>query len=338
MGLFPSCSIPSIGGSKLTRSALRKTAHLLTALSSAVPAPAPGSTRPPITYHPLDLSYPELDRVLGEMDEAFGQELKGKVDCIGLHGDYDAGIKFIRQGKLDSLRPSPPCAARGRTAALHLEGVASAAARERDPSSSPESLAPITPHALDKPLDDVQLQVYSPDQGGRPITPGTDTSPLPSSMTDDTDTSKDSGSGTWSPVDSNLDALHLQHRPSIEDLAVRQGSTARPLHFVFLGSSLGNFPRAAAPGFLASLPLRAGDTLLLGLDGRPPLGGEGKRKVEVAYNDPAGHTRAFEEHGWDVVRAELGLVGDAGVDFVGRYNELLGESRSVPNPTSPDLV
>ena len=46
-------------------------------------------------------------------------------------------------------------------------------------------------------------------------------------------------------------------------------------------------------------------------------------KVEVAYNDPAGHTKRFEEHGWDVVRAELGLEDD-GVEFVGRYNEVLG--------------
>jgi uncharacterized SAM-dependent methyltransferase len=100
----------------------------------------------------------------------------------------------------------------------------------------------------------------------------------------------------------------------------------RPLHLVFLGSSLGNFEREAAAPFLASLPLRQGDTLLLGLDGRPPPGPEGSKKVEVAYNDPAGHTRAFEEHGWDVVREELGLKGDAGVEFVGRYNEELGKS------------
>jgi uncharacterized SAM-dependent methyltransferase len=96
---------------------------------------------------------------------------------------------------------------------------------------------------------------------------------------------------------------------------------------VFLGSSLGNFDRDSAAPFLKSLPLRKGDTLLLGLDGRPQAGPEGSRKVEIAYNDPAGHTRAFEEHGWDVVRQELGLKGDPGVEFVGRYNSVLGELR-----------
>jgi hypothetical protein len=97
----------------------------------------------------------------------------------------------------------------------------------------------------------------------------------------------------------------------------------RPVHFLFLGSSLGNFDRESAGPFLASLPLRPGstDSLLLGLDGRPSSSDketavdghlpsqiryeEGKRKVEVAYDDPKGKTRDFIMHGIDVASEAL---------------------------------
>jgi hypothetical protein len=193
------------------------------------------------------------------------------------------------------------------------------------------------------------------------VTPGPEISPLPSAMTDESsDMSRcgtESASGTWSPVEDEMDVVSpsptlgtattktsdsesKSNNPNSESQSEFRGPSPpsttksefdtstgkrRPLHLVFLGSSLGNFEREAAAPFLASLPLRQGDTLLLGLDGRPPPGPHGSKKVEVAYNDPAGHTRAFEEHGWDVVRQELGLQGDAGVEFVGRYNEELGK-------------
>ncbi|EAU85926.1 DUF323 domain-containing protein [Coprinopsis cinerea okayama7 len=66
------------------------------------------------------------------------------------------------------------------------------------------------------------------------------------------------------------------------------------LHIMFLGSSLGNFPREEADGFLRSLPLRpgAGDTLLLGLDHD-----NDKEQIEVAYNDPKGYTKRFIMNG-----------------------------------------
>ncbi|EIW71173.1 hypothetical protein TREMEDRAFT_42626 [Tremella mesenterica DSM 1558] len=228
---------------ELGAGALRKTAHLLTALSSALPNPPANaaSLPPPITYHPLDLSRPELNRVLEEMQTVFGPQLEGKVACIGLHGDYDAGLDLIRLI----------------------------------------------------------------------------TSPMASAITDDT---SDSISRTWSPIEDDTPSIGSARLPSVDTSPI----CARPLHLVFLGSSLGNFSREAAGPFLASLPLRQGDTLLLGLDGRPAPGKEGRTKVEVAYNDPAGFTKAFEEHGWDVVRQELGLIDDAGVEFVGRYNEVLG--------------
>ena len=63
-----------------------------------------------------------------------------------------------------------------------------------------------------------------------------------------------------------------------------------PLHILFLGSSLGNFPRGEDARFLQGLPLRpgSGDTLLLGLDHD-----NGPAEIERAYNDSLGITRKF---------------------------------------------
>lgn len=298
-------------------SALRKTAHLLTALAGTLPE-STKSGKIPITYHPLDLSYPELDRVLGEMDEAYGDKLSGKVECIGLHGDYNAGLQFIKDGKLAALRASV------------------APAQKRD--NSPDSLGPITPRNANVELGspsssapDTQLETP----------PATACTPLPGtfdtlSLSQDKyalDSSAGSQVDEWTRPDSPVSIRISEKSDNTEE-------TGRPLHIVFLGSSLGNFPREAAGPFLASLPLHQGDTLLLGLDGRPAPGDEGSRKVEVAYNDPAGYTRAFEEHGWEIVRRELGLKGDAGVEFVGRYNEGLGEqiSSAVLDPSRIQLI
>ena len=63
-----------------------------------------------------------------------------------------------------------------------------------------------------------------------------------------------------------------------------------PLHILFLGSSLGNFPRGDDANFLRGLPLRpgSGDTLLLGLDhDNDPT------EIVRAYNDSLGITRRF---------------------------------------------
>jgi uncharacterized SAM-dependent methyltransferase len=93
-----------------------------------------------------------------------------------------------------------------------------------------------------------------------------------------------------------------------------------PLHIMFLGSSLGNFSRTESAQFLRSLPLRAGlrDTLLLGLDHD-----NDPEKFEIAYNDPAGHTRRFIMNG---LRNAGRILGDENLfnedkwEYVGRYN------------------
>lgn len=321
-------------------SALRKTAYLLTALSSSLPpAPTNAASLPaPITYHPLDLSRPELHRVLGEMDEAFGQILKGKVDCIGLHGDYDAGLQFIRAGKLGSLQEQPnKSSERGRV--LGLDGL-SISARHDSLSSDRGVQSPISPLEVAaaaaagvegssaKPIDVSPPVTAASGSSSEPLfSPGSvvdgPLSEIPSSGSSTADPEGDDA-GTWSPVRSDLPSPPFDDLPSSPEAA----ASTRPMHLMFLGSSLGNFEREQAAPFLKSLPLKHGDTLLLGLDGRPSPGPEGTKMVEVAYNDPAGHTRLFEEHGWDVVRRELGLKDDAGVEFVGRYNEVIGESPS----------
>ncbi|WVQ69374.1 uncharacterized protein L199_007591 [Kwoniella botswanensis] len=322
---------------ELGAGALRKTAHLLLALSSSINPSSDSDTAAPIRYHPLDLSEPELRRVLAEMEDGFGDQLKGKVECIGLHGVYEAGLQFIREGKLSSLN------------AKSEEGLGL-----QDISSRDNDNFPTPPFALIDEKEDIAIPLKKDEETKEPspllspesiniVTPRSEISCLPSEITESTPScnTNDNDAGTWSPISSAEYDDHTQY-----DTRQAQGNSdnvtevkrsflhststvdtepsGRPLHLVFLGSSLGNFDRESAAPFLKSLPLRKGDTLLLGLDGRPTPGQEGSRKVEVAYNDPAGHTKRFEEHGWDVVKEELGLGEDNQVEFVGRYNETLG--------------
>ncbi|KAL1663454.1 hypothetical protein GGF50DRAFT_116039 [Schizophyllum commune] len=93
-----------------------------------------------------------------------------------------------------------------------------------------------------------------------------------------------------------------------------------PLHILFLGSSLGNFDRDAGSAFLKALPLRpgSGDTLLLGMDHD-----NDKSRIEVAYNDPEGHTKRFIMNGLHHAGRLLGdetMFDDSKWDYVNRYN------------------
>lgn len=273
---------------ELGAGALRKTAHLLSAFAATVP-PSSDSNDAPITYHALDLSHPELDRVLGQMDDKYGNELAGRIDCIGLHGDYTAGIQLVRSGG--------------------LANITAATSQLMTPMSEPLSGSSLeTPDSPDSTLL---------------ATPALELADLPEAHLLAVD--GELHLETSSSISAKLSPKVAPLQPSLSSVDEDPSATERPLHFLFLGSSLGNFDRADAGPFLHSLPLRQGDTILLGLDGRPAPGPEGKHKVEMAYNDPSGHTRAFEEHGWAVARRELGLTPDDGVEFTGRYNEALGE-------------
>ncbi|THH27007.1 hypothetical protein EUX98_g7189 [Antrodiella citrinella] len=121
------------------------------------------------------------------------------------------------------------------------------------------------------------------------------------------------------------------------------GSEEAPLHILFLGSSLGNFVRGEDAPFLRSLPLKpgSGNTLLIGLDHD-----NGREKIELAYNDSKGFTRAFIMNGLKNAGRVLGdesLFDESKWEYVGKYNQELRrheayyrskESQSLIDPTS----
>ncbi|EIW75222.1 hypothetical protein CONPUDRAFT_77468 [Coniophora puteana RWD-64-598 SS2] len=79
-------------------SALRKTSHILEALSALVPS---SSSAPPITYYALDLEKRELERTLNDLsDSEVGRRVSGKIHLKGMHGTYDNGIEFVNEGGL----------------------------------------------------------------------------------------------------------------------------------------------------------------------------------------------------------------------------------------------
>lgn len=103
------------------------------------------------------------------------------------------------------------------------------------------------------------------------------------------------------------------------------GSERPPFHLLFLGSSLGNFDRGEDVAFLKSLPLQpgSGNTLLLGLDHANE-----RSKIEAAYNDSRGVTKAFIMNGLVVAGRALGdetLFKPDNWDYVNKYNEDLRE-------------
>ncbi len=98
------------------------------------------------------------------------------------------------------------------------------------------------------------------------------------------------------------------------------GTSPAPLHIMFLGSSLGNFPRSDAVAFLRGLPLRPGfgDTLLIGLDhdNDPTL-------IEKAYNDSHGLTKEFIMNGLRAAGRTLGdekLFDEQNWEYFNRYD------------------
>lgn len=110
------------------------------------------------------------------------------------------------------------------------------------------------------------------------------------------------------------------------------GSDRPPFHLLFLGSSLGNFDRGEDVSFLRSLPLQpgSGNTILLGLDHDNEA-----KKIEAAYNDSKGVTKAFIMNGLKVAGRAFGnenLFKVENWDYVGRYN---GELRKFLCSTMP---
>jgi hypothetical protein len=111
--------------------------------------------------------------------------------------------------------------------------------------------------------------------------------------------------------------------PDSSDTNITSPSTPvdqTPLHILFLGSSIGNFKRGEDAKFMRSLPLKPGkDTLLLGLDHD-----NGREEIELAYNDPKGHTRDFVMNGLKAAGRVLGdesMFAEDNWEYVNTYNE-----------------
>ncbi|KAJ9122437.1 hypothetical protein QFC22_001862 [Naganishia vaughanmartiniae] len=90
---------------ELGAGSLRKTSVLLNALASTLPSSSASSNRQvPITYNALDLSLPELERTLKQLQEANKDAFKDKIEVRGLWGDYDRGIAYIKGHGLEMDR------------------------------------------------------------------------------------------------------------------------------------------------------------------------------------------------------------------------------------------
>jgi len=117
------------------------------------------------------------------------------------------------------------------------------------------------------------------------------------------------------------DGIDFIHKGGLQDAVDSRVDGGPQLHLIFLGISIGNFPRGEDAGFLRSLPLRpgSGDTLLMSLDhDKDP------KQVELAYNDAAGHVRRFIMNGLKVANTALGdsdLFDPSNWDSVASYDK-----------------
>ncbi|KAH9080323.1 DUF323 domain-containing protein [Lactarius deliciosus] len=135
---------------ELGAGALRKTSHILSALSKLVPEKMSPT---PITYYALDLEQRELGRTLDQLAESpVGPEMQDKVDARGLWGTYEGGLKFVEEGGLRGRNTAVAAVARVRSLSAD-----SAATQPSSPSSSERgsvetSLSTPDSAALETPL------------------------------------------------------------------------------------------------------------------------------------------------------------------------------------------
>ncbi|KAI0043936.1 DUF323 domain-containing protein [Auriscalpium vulgare] len=133
---------------ELGAGSLRKTSHILSALSKLVPE---AMTPAPITYYALDLEQRELQRTLDQLaTSSVGPELEGKVAAKGMWGTYDGGLKFIEEGGL-----------RGRDAVAGIPADASLTPSFRHRSADSRDSAPS--HSSGSEHDSVETAASTPD-------------------------------------------------------------------------------------------------------------------------------------------------------------------------------
>ncbi|KDQ17224.1 hypothetical protein BOTBODRAFT_53375 [Botryobasidium botryosum FD-172 SS1] len=264
---------------ELGSGSLRKTFHLLSALSSLSPS---DDGQPKTTYYALDLVRSSLESTLSRLAEH--PEITRGIELRGLAGSYDDGIAFAKAGGFHDAKAHNP------EGGLHLA----------TPNGESEDVS--TKHTTRprrKSLDVSSNSTHS-SQSSHGSIPTLESS---------------------QPLSSCIVPVHGTH------LEAKAGN--RPLHMLFVGSSLGNFPSPAASAkFLSSLPIRPGssDTLLLGLDAR-----NDPEAVRKAYCDDKGVMVKFFMNGLKVVGRIL-VGGESGNDmfeegkwgYVGIYNEQAG--------------
>ncbi|MEM7609497.1 MAG: L-histidine N(alpha)-methyltransferase [Myxococcota bacterium] len=115
-----------------------------------------------------------------------------------------------------------------------------------------------------------------------------------------------------------------EYSQSLRWLAEHRGERSNLV--LFLGSNIGNFPMAAARGFLGRLwaQLRIRDRLLIGFDLKKDI-----ERLLAAYNDPQGVTAAFNLNLLKRVNRELGGNFDPeGFRHFGTYDVNTGAMKS----------
>lgn len=224
---------------------LRKTSHILLALANTVAEPT-SPAEAPITYYALDLERKELLRTLDFVSSNIGTKLSGRVATKGMWGTYDGGLAFIRTG-----------------------GLVKDATPEDDENRVAQSCGETNIKELHPVFTTTSSQTPTPRPGS------------PAVEEDDAHSSSDRLSGSYDHEASTNMSTHTPptSHPAEEEVRINISRPASPtsqygdasaehppLHILFLGSSLGNFPRPDAVDFLKGLPLRpgSGDTLLLG--------------------------------------------------------------------------
>jgi L-histidine Nalpha-methyltransferase len=142
----------------------------------------------------------------------------------------------------------------------------------------------------------------------------------------------------YSPIDISLDALRASSSALVEryrGLSVRAYAgdyftvlasgalrTSRRVLAMLMGSNVGNYEPEEARGLIALLgrALRPGDGLLLGADYK-----KDRATLELAYDDPAGVTAAFDKNVLARINRELGGSFDVrAFEHVARYDEARG--------------
>jgi dimethylhistidine N-methyltransferase len=96
--------------------------------------------------------------------------------------------------------------------------------------------------------------------------------------------------------------------------------------FLFLGSNIGNFGEKERHQFLNQISglIQPNDKLLIGFDLKKPKG-----IILKAYDDPHGHTRAFNLNHLERINKELNADFNIGTfRHVAQYNEQSGEAKS----------